>query len=142
VHTGADGTYRLHGVMSEIPLLVSAEGPWITGSASPPVTVERNEAKKGIDLVVAPAGGVRVVLGGTESEAERDGWTLTLRQGSTVRSADFSAGVAQVTGVTPGTWTASAFHMYGDEAHRRPAPPSCTVEIVAGRLAQVELLVQ
>jgi hypothetical protein len=144
VHTRDDGTYRLHGVMAGVPLLVRTEHPWISSMTSEPLTVVPDGIRKGVDFEVDPAGGVRIVLRGDALGAARGGWALSLLGNGKNHSADFSGAVGEVTGVAPGTWTLDVFSMGHFYMERGERPPDRfkqrrQVEIVAGCMTQVEI---
>ncbi|MEO0651315.1 MAG: carboxypeptidase-like regulatory domain-containing protein, partial [Planctomycetota bacterium] len=67
--TGADGTFELEGLPAGVELAVNASGRFVQPDESEPFWLEADEVRDGIELVVSPAGALRVVSEAADEEA-------------------------------------------------------------------------
>jgi hypothetical protein len=139
VRTGADGSYRLHGVLPEVPISVFAEGPWIVGTTSAPLEIPRDETRRGVDLRVDAAGMVRVLLLEDEPGSIRQGWHVLVQRDGDARHEHTTRPSVEIASLRPGTWSLRVFR--GDGRAEDPSVRTRQVEITPGRATEIELRV-
>lgn len=108
VESGADGSFRIHGVDGSSPLVVVARSPWMTTARSQVFGFARDETEQAVDIRLRPAGKVTAQL------YTRPFWDLFLRlratpldrMGATIMSP-FPDGENQLVliGIRPGRYT-------------------------------------
>ena len=62
VESGADGSFRIHGVDGSSPLVVVARSPWMTTARSQVFGFARDETEQVVDIQLRPAGKVTAQL--------------------------------------------------------------------------------
>ncbi|MEM7199179.1 MAG: carboxypeptidase-like regulatory domain-containing protein [Planctomycetota bacterium] len=134
VRTDSDGIFELVGVLPDQELTVRATAKGHAPSVSPIVQVPQGGSRDGVDLILQPAGSVRV----RAPSAPALGGGVKATPASTVDGGEPSFaflrnGTALLEGLQAGQWTVT-LSGFDDGAER-----SQTVEVVAGKTTEVEL---
>jgi len=147
VRTDEEGYYQLRGVRNEWPLLVKVTGEGFAPERSETLELEDAETRRGVDLVVKPAGVIEVTL------TRPDGTPASgfLARGSYLGEAESPVepvvsfvggdGKARLAGCLVGKWRVSFDPLTFPGQEQLEAPVAREVEVVAGETASVEATV-
>lgn len=110
VFTDEDGRYSLRGVISDAPIVVTAEAKGMQPARSAPLEVGENEVKRGVDLALAAAGSVEVSVFRADGSPAQMVVVTAVPVGDGANPADRKSGFIQdngkttVDGLAPGSW--------------------------------------
>ncbi len=107
--TDAEGRYSLRGVMSDVDLVVKAEGDTVQPGSSEVVRVEPDETRRGVDLELEAAGAIAVeaaLADGTPARFCIVNATYADGEAAGVepKFAFMQSGATTLKGLKPGTW--------------------------------------
>jgi hypothetical protein len=126
--TDAEGRYSLRGVEPNIELEVRADGSGLVGDQTEPLTLTPNQKKTGVDLTLAAAGSVHVILDGLSGMHLVNARYLGDQPGVSDTNQVVPAAEATLDGLVPGRWEISLQKLgVPDPAAILPAPQEVEV---------------
>lgn len=106
VRTDYDGTFRIEGIPPDVPLVVRAEATGYSRGQSGQFEVDDREMKRGIEIVLAASGSIRIEADETvarfqpvTAEFEED-----IEEKPSPKMALLQGGAAVIRGLKPGKW--------------------------------------
>jgi protocatechuate 3,4-dioxygenase beta subunit len=144
--TDEDGRYELRGVLTDVPLVVRAEGDAFRPARSGELEVDPDEVKSGVDLELALGAAVEVTCLKPDGSAGSFSLVRATFLGEEPKGVDpqqtvtNQQGVAKLTGMAPGKWRVTA-RPIGPNARdgAEPEPQEIEVEAGATRALQFKL---
>jgi hypothetical protein len=110
--TGADGHYELRGVQPDVDLVVRAESSAAQPGQSEVVRLGPDQTRAGVDLVLAPAGRMEVLVFAGNGKPARNVLVTAIfeGQGEGQRKSGFieNGGKTALEGLAPGPWRVTA----------------------------------
>jgi len=138
--TDEDGRYVLRGVTPDVDLVVNGEYSSAQPGSSDPVRVAADESRRGVDLVLEPAGSLKVSAynaDGTTAQFLMVAANLVEDESVTERGFIGPSGSATLSGLRPGVWNVS-LRPAGPMGGEIEPPEPQQAEVLVGEVRELD----
>jgi hypothetical protein len=101
ITTDGEGRYRLRGLATEVPLVVSVSGQYVVADSRDGIELSVGEIRRRVDFELQAAGAIEVRVNGRQGSYR----VVAVREGARQSSWIWNSRPARMTGMATGLWT-------------------------------------